>query len=49
MKIAKAKARRKATLTTTADSFVIAWLIKRHRIRRPLALIIASECGLGAR
>jgi hypothetical protein len=49
MQIAKARARRKASLKTTADPLVIAWLMKRHRVRRPIALIVAHEAGLGAR
>jgi hypothetical protein len=49
MQITNARARRKASLTTAPDSFVLAWLIRRHRVSRPIALVIAAEAGLGAR
>ena len=54
MKIEQTKARRKAppfisTDSSFVDSFVVGWVARRYRLTRPFALIVAAECGLGAR
>ena len=54
MKMPRAAAKRKAspnipTESALTDSYVIAYIGRRYRIRPLLAIIIAAESGLGAR
>jgi hypothetical protein len=49
MKIRPRRARVNAPLLPQIDPVVIGWLSRRYRLRLPIALIIAAECGLGSR
>jgi hypothetical protein len=49
MKIRSRRAHVNAPLLAQIDPLVIGWLARRYRVRRPVALIVAAESGLGTR